>query len=136
MEEFDKFNVIILGIIFDPKNKKVLIGRRENDPNIPELTWCFPGGRAVIGEDVDKTLKKNVQSKTGYIVKNLGTFFSDTYVKKNNLIRIYFLTEVFEGEEKPNDGFVELKWVHPKELKNHFTTSYHKKLHEYLMNLV
>ena len=29
MEEFDKFNVIIFGIIFDPKEKKILIGRRE-----------------------------------------------------------------------------------------------------------
>ena len=136
MEGFDKFNVIILGIIFDPKNKKVLIGRRENDPNIPELTWCFPSGRAVQGEDIDKTLKRVVKEKTGYVVKNLGTFFSKTYPEKDDLIGIYFLTQVFEGEEKPGDDIVELKWVHPKELKSHFTTSFHKKLDEFLNNLV
>lgn len=136
MKDFDKFDVIILGIIFDPKEKKILIGRRENDPHMKELTWCFPGGKAIHGEDVDKTLKRNVKSKTGYNVKNLGTFFSETNEGKNDLIAIYFLTEVFEGEAKPGDNIVELKWVHPKELGNYFTTSYHKKLNEYLNNLV
>ena len=38
MEKADKFEVILLGIIFDPKTKKILIGRRENDPDIPELS--------------------------------------------------------------------------------------------------
>jgi len=136
MEEFDKFNVIILGIIFDPKEKKILIGRRENDPHIQELTWCFPGGRAVQGEDVDKTLKRNIKAKTGYDIKNLGTFFSKTYPEKDDLIAIYFLTQIFEGEAQPGDDIVELKWVHPKELENYFTTSYHKKLKEFLLNLV
>ena len=136
MEGFDKFNVIILGIIFDPKEKKILIGRRENDKNIPELTWCFPGGKAIPGEDIDKTLKRIVKDKTGYVIKNLGTFFSKTYPEKEDLIGIYFLTQVFEGEEKPSDDLVELKWVHPKELENYFSTSYHKKLKEFLLNLV
>ena len=136
MEDFDKFNVIILGIIFDPEKKKVLIGRRENDPHIKELTWCFPGGRAVQGEDIDKTLKRVTKEKTGYIVKNLGTFFSESPKEKDDLIGIYFLTQVFEGNEKPGNDIVELKWVHPKELREHFTTSLHKKLEEFLMNLV
>jgi ADP-ribose pyrophosphatase YjhB (NUDIX family) len=136
MEGFNKFNVIILGIIFDPKNKKVLIGRRENDPNIPELTWCFPGGRAVHGEDVDKSLKRIVREKTGYSVKNLGTFFSKSYPEKKDLIGIYFLTQVFEGKENPGGDIIELKWIHPKELKKYFTTFYHKKLEEFLLNLV
>jgi len=133
MEEFDKFNVIILGIIFNPREKKILIGRRENSL---EGSWEFPSGKAVHGEDVDKTLKRHAEAKTGYVVKNLGTFFSENSSEKEDLILIYFLTEVFEGEEKPGDDFVELKWIHPKELEDHFTTSAHKKLKEYLMNLV
>ena len=136
MEEKQKFEVVILGIIFDPKAKKILIGRRENDPHIPKLTWCFPGGRATYEEDVDKTLKRNVKAKTGYDVKNLGAIFSKTYPEKQDFIGIYFLTQVFEGEEKPGDDFVELKWVSPNELENHFTTSFHKKLKEYLNDLV
>jgi ADP-ribose pyrophosphatase YjhB (NUDIX family) len=132
MEGFDKFNVIILGIIFDPKEKKVLIGRREE----PEERWEFPGGKALHEEDIDKTLKRHTKAKTGYKVKNLGTFFSETSPEQNDLIIIYFLTQVFEGKEKPGNDLVELKWVHPKELKKYFTTSYHKKLDEFLNNLV
>jgi len=136
MEEKEKFEAIILGIIFDPKEKKILIGRRENDENIPELTWCFPGGRATYNEDVDKTLKRNVKAKTGYDVKNLGAIFSKTYPEKPDFIGIYFLTQVFEGEEKPGKDILELKWISPKELENYFTTSFHKKLKEYLIDLV
>ena len=136
MEDKQKFEVVIVGIIFDPKEKKILIGKSKNDPVLPETTWCFPGGRATYDEDVDKTLKRNVKAKTGYDVKNLGAIFSKTYPEKPDLIGIYFLTQVFEGEEKPGDNLTELKWVSPNELENYFTTSFHKKLKQYLNELV
>ncbi|MFH1607584.1 MAG: NUDIX domain-containing protein [archaeon] len=132
----DTFEVIILGIIFDPKEKKILIGKRENDPEIPQLTWCFPGGNANFREDIDKTLKKTLKLKTGYKVKNLGAIFSKTYPEKENLLAVYFLTEVFSGKEKPGEDIIELKWVSPKELENYFTTSFHPKLKEFLTDLV
>jgi ADP-ribose pyrophosphatase YjhB (NUDIX family) len=132
----DKFNVILLGVIFDPKAKKILIGKRKNDPYIKEFTWCFPGGRAIKEEDVDQTLKKSVKAKTGYNIKNLGAIFSKTYPEKEDLLAVYFLTQVFEGEEKPGEDLTELKWVSPKELENYFTTSFHKKLKQYLIELV
>ncbi len=136
MEDKQKFEVVIVGIIFDPKEKKILIGKSENDPTLPEITWCFPGGNAIYGEDVDKTLKRNVKAKTGYDVKNLGAIFSKTYPEKENLLAVYFLTQVFEGEEKPGENLTELKWVSPNELENYFTTSFHKKLKQYLNELV
>ena len=45
--KFDRgvFLVNCLGIVFDKKIKKILIGRRQNDPYLKELTWGFPGGR-------------------------------------------------------------------------------------------
>jgi len=133
---FDEFNVILLGVIFDPKAKKILIGKREQDPYIKELSWCFPGGGAIKGEDVDQTLKKSVKAKTGYDIKNLGAIFSKTYPEKEDLLAVYFLTQVFEGEEKPGEDLTELKWVSPKELKNYFPTSFHKKLKQYLIDLI
>jgi len=133
---FDEFSVILLGVIFDPRKKKILIGKREEDPYIKELTWCFPGGRAIQGEDVDQTLKKSVKAKTGYDIKNLGAIFSKTYPEKKDLLAVYFLTQIFEGEEKPGGDLIELKWVSPKELENYFTKSFHKKLKQYLIELV
>ena len=134
--EKGKFNVVVLGIILDQEKKKILIGKRENDPNIKELTWCFPGGRLNLGEDLDEALKRNIKEKTGYDIKNLGAFFSRTYPEDPELLTVSFLTKVFEGEEKPGDDLVELKWVDPKELDKYFTTTYHKKLKEFIEELV
>lgn len=136
MEEIKKFEVRIIGIIFNPKTKKILIGRKDNDPVLPELTWCFPGDFATYDEDVDKTLKRTIKEKTGYIVKNLGAIFSKVYPEKNDLLGVYFLTQIFEGEEKVGGVFKEIKWVSPKEIRKYFTTSFHKKLEEYLCDLV
>lgn len=131
-----KFEVVILGIIFDPKKKKILIGKRENDPYIKDLSWCFPGGRIHLGEDVDQALKRSLKAKTGYSVKNLGAIFSKTYPERPELLGVYFLTEVFEGQEKAGEDILELKWVNPKELEKYFKTSFHRKLKEFLNDLV
>ena len=135
-ENKPKFEVIVLGIIFDPKKKKILIGRRENDPYIKNLDWCFPGGRLNMGEDVDQSLKKKMKLKTGYTIKNLGTIFSDTRPERPSLVELYFLTEVFEGKEKPGNDIVELRWISPKEIDQYFKISMHRKLKEFLNDLV
>ncbi len=129
------FQVILLGVIFDPEKRKILIGKRENDPNIPNLSWCFPGGTLNYAKGLDRILKEKIKEKTGYDVKNLGTIFSKKYPEKENFLAIYFLCEVFKGEEKLGDDFVEMKWVAPKELENYFTTSFHSRLKEYILNL-
>lgn len=137
MEKIDLngFNVILLGVIFDPNKKKILIGRREKDPYIKKLTWCFPGGRLDHSEDLEKTLKKKIKEKTGLEIENLGVIFSKIYPEKKDLLSIYFLCEVIGGEEKLSDDIVELKWVNPEELENHFTTSFHPHMKEYVLNL-
>ena len=134
MEE-TKFNAIVLGIIYNPAEKKILIGRRENDKEMPNLTWCFPGGRLLPGDEVDETLKRKIKEKTGYNVKNLGSIFSNIYKEKKDLLATYFLTEVFTGEEKVGGDLVELKWVDPEELEGYFNTTFHSRLKEFLINL-
>jgi 8-oxo-dGTP pyrophosphatase MutT (NUDIX family) len=134
-KELHPFNVVLIPVIFDPKRRQILIGRRENDPDLPKLTWCFPGGRLSHGDDVDKRLKDVVKLKTGYEVKNLGTIFSKIYPEKKDLMAVYFLCEVFKGNEKAGDDIHELKWVAPEQLEKHFTTSFHPRLKEYIMNL-
>ena len=136
LREQDKLHVIALAIIFDPKEKKILIGKRKNDPNIRELSWCFPGGRLKPGDEVDKVLKAHVKEKTGYGIKNLGAIFSKIYSEKEDMLAVYFLTQVFEGKEKIGNGFTELKWVSPKDLEKYFTTSFNKKLKQYLLDFV
>lgn len=134
-KECPTFEVIVIGIVFDSEKKKFLIGRREG-PDAELLGWCFPGGRIMPGEDIDQVLKEKVKLKTGYSVKNIGTFFSRTHEEKPNMVSVSFLTKVFEGEENPGDDIAELKWVGADELEDYFKIPLHKKLREFLSELI
>lgn len=135
-KEVPKFEVIVLGIVFNPTEKKILIVKKESYSKPGEFAWYFPGGRLEVGEDIDHALKKKLKLKTGYTVKNIGTFFSRTYEDNPNTVSISFLTKVFEGEEKPGDDVLELKWIHPKDIEEHFKVPIHRKLKEFLLELV
>lgn len=135
MKEMNDFKVILLGIIYDPRKKKILIGKRRKDKYIPGLTWAFPGGKPNNKEDIEKTLKKKIKLKTGLNIANLGNVFTKTYPEDRNLLALYFLCEVVDGKEKAADDMAELKWVKPEEIEKHFTTSFHPHLKEYILNL-
>lgn len=143
MGDHDKgiFLVLVLGIIYDPKERKILIGRRKNDPDIPELSWAFPGGRPEYGEELDDAVKREIKEETDLDVENLGPVYAKTYPEKKDFLAIYYLCEnnsvkdISEQKLEPRDNFQELKWVEPEELENHFTTSFHPHLKEYILNL-
>ena len=127
---FDKgvFLVNVLGIVKDPNDGHFLIGRRENDPHIENLTWCFPGGRAGYDEDLETYLKEEIKKKTGFDVKVERIMFARTFPGKEEFLLIYYLCEVIGGEAVAGGKFVELKWVKPEELEEHFTTSLDSRL--------
>ena len=136
-EKFDRgvFLVNVVGIVFNQKNKKILIGRRENDPHIKELKWCFPGGRPDYNEELEDALKKEIKKKTNLKVESLGAVFAKTYPEKREFLTIYYLCEAIGGKEKAGEKFSEIKWVNPEEIEKYFTTSFHPKLKEYIINL-
>ncbi len=129
------FLSVIVGIIFDTKKRKILIGRRVNDPYIKELNWTFPGGVPNYGEDLEKFVERKIKEKTDLKVKNLGCVFAREFKENNKILIMYYLCEVVSGKERPRDNLVELKWVKPEELEKHFTTSFDPRLKEYIMNL-
>ena len=131
----DPFHVLLVGIIFDPKERKILIARKDSDPELKGLTWFFPGTELRYKEDISKTLKRRIKEKTGFEIKNRGTIFSKVYPERKDYLAIHFLCEVFKGKAKPWKFYKEMKWVKPTELENHFTTSFHPRLKEYIMNL-
>jgi len=135
--KFDKgvFLVNVLGVIYDSEKKKILIARRENDPYIKELSWCFPGGRPTYDEELETALKKEIKQKTGLDVSIKKILFAKTYPEKREFLSIYYLCEVINGKEKVGEIFVELKWVNLEELENYFTTSFHSQLKEIITNL-
>jgi ADP-ribose pyrophosphatase YjhB (NUDIX family) len=136
-DEFDRgvFLVNVLGIVFNPETRKILIGRRENDPCVPELTWCFPGGKPRYDEELEKGMEKEIKKKTGLDVESLGAVFARIPKEKKEFLLIYYLCEVVGGKEKAGEKFTEIKWVKPEEIEKYFKTSFHPKLKEYIMNL-
>jgi ADP-ribose pyrophosphatase YjhB (NUDIX family) len=135
--QFDKgiFLVNVLGIMYNPKTKKILIGKRENDPYIKELSWCFPGGRPGYEKDLELYLKHEIKVKTGLDVNIKKVIFAKTYPEKREFLSIYYYCEVIGGKEKAGEDFKEIKWVKPTEVKKYFTTSLHQRVLDYLKTL-
>ena len=135
--QFDRgiFLVNVLGIVYNPKTRQILIGKREKDPYIKELSWVFPGGRPVYKEDLEFYLKREIKKKTGLTVSVKKVVFAKTYPEKREFLSIYYLCEVVGGEEKAGEKFVKIKWVKPTDVQKYFATSLHPKLLEYLKTL-
>ncbi len=135
--QFDRgaFLVNVLAIIFDKKTKKILIGKRENDPFIKELSWTFPGGRPGYEKDLEFYLKREVKKKTGLEIQINKVIFAKTYPEKREFLSIYFLCEPTNGTETAGEKFKETKWVKPTKVTDHFTTSVHPALLECLKKL-
>ena len=132
----DKFEVVVLGIILNPKTKKILIVKREADPFVKNLDWTFPGSRVNNGEDVDEALKRGIKEKTGLEVENLGALFAQAPPEKKDRMLLIFLTEVFGGKERIGNKIKELKWINPKDIEKYIKVFIHPKLKEFILDLV
>ncbi|MGC9310143.1 MAG: NUDIX hydrolase [Candidatus Aenigmatarchaeota archaeon] len=129
------FLVNVQGIVYDPKARKIIIGRRVNDPYIKELSWSFPGGRPAYEENIEEYLRFEVRKKTGLEVEVVKTVFAKTYPEKREFLSIYYLCNVRGGKEKAGEKFAEIIWVKPSDVMKYFTTSLHPKLLDYLRSL-
>lgn len=135
--EFNKgvFLLNVLAIVYNPETRQILIGRRQNDPYLKELSWCFPGGRPAYEDELEHYLTLEVNKKTGLDVEVKKIIFAKTYPEKREFLSIYYHCEVIGGYEKAQEKFIEIKWVKPTDVQNYFTTSLHPKVLEYLMTL-
>jgi len=136
-KQFDRgvFLVNVLGVVYNPKTRQILIGKREDDPYIKELSWCFPGGRPGYNNDIEFYLKHEIKIKTGLEVDVKKVIFAKTYPEKREFLSIYYYCEVSGGEEKAGEKFVELKWIKPSDVQKYFTTSLHPRLLDFLKTL-
>lgn len=129
------FLVNLLAILYDPKTKKILIGRREKDPYVEKLSWVFPGGRPGYAEDLEHYLKKEVKVKTNMEIKDEKVIYAKTYPEKREFLSIYYACVTNGNQAIPGESLVELKWVKPTEVTKYFTTSLHPKVLDFLKKL-
>ena len=124
---------IILGVIYEPNSGRVLIGRRENDPFVPNLTWCFPGGEVKEGRDTKAELIQHVKMKTGVDIEIIGVVDVRTPPENPELHITYLYCQPVGGKEEPGGSFVQLGWVKPSEAKYFFTSSLDARLDKFLV---
>src|SRR3989344_7818309 len=120
-----KFYVRIVGIIFNPKERKILIGKNNGDKN-----YSFVDGELCYDEELNWGIKRVTKEKTGYEISNLGTIFAG--LKNKEELAIYFLCEIKNGEAKPGKNVKEIKWVKANEIENLINEKLPGKLKEYL----
>lgn len=135
--QFDRgvFLVNVLGIVYNPKTRKILIGRRENDPLVKELKWSFPGGRPGYERDLEEYLKLEIKKKTGLEVEIREIILARKPPENKEFLLLYYRCDVLGGKEKAGEKFAELKWIKPTEIRKYSTTTMDEKLLDYLKNL-
>jgi ADP-ribose pyrophosphatase YjhB (NUDIX family) len=127
------FLVNSLGIIFNPKTKMVLIGRRVNDPLIKELTWCFPGGRPSFGRSLEKSLIDEIKKKTGLKkVKVNELIFARVPSENERFLLLYYFCVTNESKIVAGEKFAEVKWVKPKDCIKCFKTSVSPRIKKFM----
>lgn len=122
-----------LGIVH--KYGKILIGRREKDPFVEELTWSFPGGSLYYDKSIEESLKLEIRKKTGLDVEVKKLLYARVPKEKREFVLLYYYCEPIGGEEKAGEEFREIKWVEPAEVTNYFTTSVDPVIMDFLKQL-
>jgi ADP-ribose pyrophosphatase YjhB (NUDIX family) len=122
---FDRgvFLVNCLAIIYNPRTKRILIGKRKSDPHIKELKWSFPGGRPTYDRTLEESLKHEIKKKTGLRVKVKKLIFARLPLEKKEFLSLYYYCETESRNAIAGEKFTEIKWVKPAEVKKYFTTS-------------
>lgn len=130
MEE-NKFIVKIVGIVFKPEERKILIGKNKGDSK-----YSFLEGDLCPEEDLDKCLKKMTTEKTGFIVHNLGAIYAENNLSSRpDKLKIHFLCEATEGDQKPGENVEELLWASPLEIEEKLEVKLPTRLREYIISL-
>jgi ADP-ribose pyrophosphatase YjhB (NUDIX family) len=125
-----KFKVKIIGILFNPSARKILIGRNKGENDL-----SFLEGVLKYDEELDVGLKRVAKDKTGYKVHNLGAIYAENKLKEKEELRLYFLCEATEGKEKLGKNVEEIKWIPPKEVTKFIKAKLPPRLKEYILNL-
>ena len=121
---FDRgvFVVNVLGIVYDKKSKKILIGLRQDDPYIPSLSWSLPGGRPAYVEDLEHYLKLEIKKKTNLNAKIIKVIHARTHEANRKILNIYYYCEA-SGKARASEKFTEIKWISPTEIQKYFSKS-------------
>jgi len=126
----NEFQVNIIGVIFNTKNRKILLGKKKSNDS-----YSFAKTILKENEELDVGLKRVIQEKTGENVHNLGSIYAENMLKNKNVLNLYFLCEMQESNLKEGKHITELIWVNPSEVEEKLNRKLPPRLSEYIINL-
>lgn len=126
----DRFYVKIVGIIFDPKKRQILVGK-----NFGDKKYSFLEGNLDHDEEMDKTLKRITKEKTGFKIHNLGAVYAENMLLDKEKLKVHFLCEATEGKQKAGPNVEELVWVKPSQVEEKLGVKLPNRLREYIIGL-
>ncbi len=133
MENTTKFYVRLIGILFNPAERKILVGKNKEDEH-----FSFLDGELKYDEELDIGLKRVTKEKTGYEVHNLGAVFARNRINGENseTLELYFLCEPAEGQTHTlGEGVEEIKWIKAHEFEDLTNQKLPSRLKEYIINI-
>ncbi|MBU2539588.1 NUDIX domain-containing protein [Patescibacteria group bacterium] len=125
------------------KDKKILLGKRHDDPEKAssalhgEGTWTMPGGKLHFGETFEQGAEREVLEETGMQVNKMEVIsLSNNIVSDAHFITVGFLCEDFSGEPeiKEPDEITEWRWFELSSLPKPIFQPSQEVLNNYLSN--
>lgn len=95
------------------KDNRILLGKRKG--NHATGTWGTPGGHLELGEEVEKSVLREIEEEAGVSVKNLrrGPYTNDIFPgSEKHYVTLWFIADYDSGEPtvKEPDKFEIWEW--------------------------
>lgn len=121
MKYFDK--VMFGQKAFIVNDERELLIMRRQKVQMYEEYWDVPGGRAEVGESLEKALKREVLEESGLEITRIVLVLSSCLAEAKTSDAVHFYRNIYlckaKGKVKLSKEHSEHKWVNVSELENY-----------------
>ncbi len=121
----DKMHLVLVNAVVE-KGGKILVSQRSWEETHEPGKWTIPGGKVERTEGnvwgvIEKTLKAEVMEETGVEIEDHAELLTNnTFIRSTgqHVVALIFLCHWKNGEAKPLEDTIDVKWISEEELKD------------------
>lgn len=128
---------VIASCIIMYDNKVLIVKRRTVDARIPALRWTFPGGtltRLAVTDDAARVVLERCGLRVR-LAPISARYVPDVAPGQQPIAALYFTGESDTQNLRLSTSYVDARWVEPRMVFDHFSTSVSDDITHYLMAL-